>query len=128
MASEDPAAPGAEDRLFAALAYVYWYVAFPVYLLSPRYQNRPFLRYHLFHALALGLVTFWGGAALWAVAGVLGRLGIYGMLLYPIMRVCEWGVLAVTLYAAVRAWFGQRVELPFITEFVRPYLEPPHAS
>jgi hypothetical protein len=113
----------AEDRLFAALAYVYWYVAFPIYLLSPRYQQRPFLRYHLFHALVLGLVVFWGGVALWTVSAMLGQFGLFGLLLYPVLRLSEWAALGLTAYAAFSAWMGRQVEIPYITEFVRPYLQ-----
>jgi hypothetical protein len=113
----------AEDRLFAALAYFYWYVAFPVYLVTPRFQQRPFLRYHMFHALILGLVVFWGGVALWTVGALIGKLGAFGLLLYPILRLAEWGAVLVTGYAAVQAWLGKQAEIPFVTEFVRPFLE-----
>lgn len=112
-----------EDRLFAALAYIYWFVAFPVYLVSPRYQGRPFLRYHLYHALGLGLVVYWGGIILWTVAAVLGKFGLFGLLLYPVLRLAEWLALGVTGYAAFSAFRGKQPQIPFLTELVRPYLE-----
>lgn len=112
----------AEDRLFAALAYPYWYVAFPVYLLSNRYQNRPFLRYHLFHALFLGLAILWGGVLLWTTAAVVGKFGAFGILLYPFLKLAEWVAFLTTVYATLMAFAGQRVTLPLITDLARPYL------
>lgn len=113
----------AEDRLFAALAYPYWYVAFPVYLLAPRFQQNAFLRYHLFHALVLGLWVFWGGALLWAASAILGRLALFGLLLYPLLKLAEWLAFGVTLYGAFTAFAGKKVYLPFVTDLVRPYLK-----
>jgi len=111
-----------EDRLFAALAYPYWYVAFPVYLLSNRYQERPFLRYHLFHALFLGLAILWGGVLMWTTAAVLGKFGAFGILLYPFLKLAEWVAFLTTLYAAGNAFAGRRASIPYITDMVRPYL------
>ena len=112
----------AEDRLLAALAYPYWYIAFPVYLLSNRYQSREYVRYHVFQGLLLGLVVLWGGAVLWTTAAILGKFGLFGLLLYPILKLAEWGARLTTLYAAFMALSGKKVELPYITEFVRPML------
>ena len=113
----------AEDRLFAALAYPFWYVAFPVYLLSARYQQRPFLRYHLFHALFLGLAILWGGICLWTFAAVLGKFGLFGLLLYPFLKLAEWIAFFTTVFAAVNAFLGNQAQIPYITELVRPYLQ-----
>lgn len=115
--------PGsAEDRLLAALSYPFWYMAFPIFLLAPRYQQRPFLRYHVYQALALGLVILWGGITLWTTAAILGKFGLFGLLLYPFLKLAEWGAFLTTFYAAIGAWLGNRTELPYITEFVRPFL------
>ena len=70
----------AEDRLLAALAYPFWYLAFPIFLLAPSFQQRPFL------------------------------------------KLAEWVAFLTTVYAAIGAWLGNRTELPYITEFVRPLL------
>lgn len=113
----------AEDRLFAALAYPFWYVAFPVYLLAPRYQQNPFLRYHLFHALALGLAIMWGGVSLWTFAAVLGKFGLFGILLYPFLKLAEWVAFFTTLYASLNAFLGKKAQIPYITELVRPYIQ-----
>ena len=66
--------PSAEDRLFSALAYPYWYVAFPVYMLSARQQKSEYLRYHMFQGLVLGLALFWGGVSLWTLGAVIGLM------------------------------------------------------
>ena len=112
----------AEDRLLAALAYPFWYVAFPIYLLSPRYQQRPFMRYHLFHALFLGLGILWGGVTLWTFAAVVGKFGLFGLLLYPFLKLAEWIAFLTTVYAAGNAFLGNQAQIPYITELVRPYL------
>ncbi len=111
-----------EDRLLAALAYPFWYVAFPLYLVANRYQGRDFVRYHLFQGLFLGLVVLWGGAVLWTTAAVLGKFGLFGLLLYPCLKLAEWVAWGATYYAAAMAFLGKKVELPFITELVRPML------
>lgn len=112
----------AEDRLLAALSYPFWYMAFPIFLLAPRFQQRPFIKYHVYQGLALGLLILWGGVTLWTTAAVLGKFGLFGLLLYPFLKLAEWGALLVTVYAAAGAWLGNRIELPYVTEFVRPFL------
>lgn len=112
----------AEDRLLAALAYPFWYMAFPIFLLAPRFQQRAFLKYHVYQGLALGLVILWGGVTLWTTAAVLGKFGLFGLLLYPFLKLAEWAAFLATGYASVGAWLGNRTELPYITEFVRPLL------
>lgn len=114
--------PSAEDRLFSALAYPYWYVAFPVFMLSARQQKSEYLRYHMFQGLVLGLALFWGGVSLWTLGAVIGRLGLFGLLLYPILKLAEWVGFGVVVYATVSAWLGKRCQIPFVTEFVRPLL------
>lgn len=112
----------AEDRLLAALSYPFWYMAFPIFLLAPRFQQRPFIKYHVYQGLALGLTILWGGVTLWTTAAVLGKFGLFGLLLYPFLKLAEWSAFLVTVYAAAGAWLGNRTELPYITEFVRPFL------
>lgn len=112
----------AEDRLLAALAYPFWYLAFPIFLLAPRFQQRPFIKYHVYQGLALGLTVLWGGITLWTTAAVLGKFGLFGLLLYPFLKLAEWAAFLTTCYAAIGAWLGNRTELPYITEFVRPFL------
>lgn len=115
--------PGsAEDRLLAALAYPYWYLAFPIYLLAPRLQQRPFLKYHVFQGFCLGMAVLWGGVTLWTTAAILGKFGAFGLLLYPFIKLAEWVAFLLTWYGAVGAWFGNRIEIPYVTEFVRPFL------
>lgn len=113
----------AEDRLFAALAYPYWFVAFPVFMLGQGYRQRRFLRYHMFHGLALGLLIFWGGLVSWTLAAAIGKFApIFSLLFYPLIKIAEWLAFGMTVWGAGNAFVGREVELPFITEFVRPYL------
>lgn len=112
-----------EDRLLSALAYPFWYVVFPLFQLSPEKQKRKFLRYHCYQGLILGLALWGGGIVAWTLASILGRLIIFGLLLYPFLKLAEWVAFGTTVFAAGSAWLGNYVQIPYVTEFVRPFLE-----
>jgi uncharacterized membrane protein len=114
--------PNSQERLFSALAYPFWYVTFPVFLLS-REKTSAYARYHVYQGLFLGLTLWIGGIALWNVSAFLGRFILLGLLLYPMLRLAEWIALGVTVYSALSAWLGSKVRLPFITKFTEPFLQ-----
>jgi len=111
-----------EDRLLAALAYPLWWAAFPLLLLSPGKRERKFFVYHAYQGLFLGLALWVGGIALWTGASVIGRIALFGILLYPALKLAQWVAALTTVYATALAWLGVYVQIPFITEFARPYI------
>ena len=113
--------PTHEERLFSALAYPFWYVAFPVFLLSKEKQASAFTRMHCHQGLFLGLLLWGGGILLWNASAILGKFILFGLLLYPLLKLAEWVALGLTVYSAASAWLGYRVYLPFISEFAKPF-------
>ena len=124
--SEKPAfmseKPTSEERLFSALSYPFWYVTFPVFSLSRDRQASSYTRYHVYQGLFLGLALWLGGIALWNISAILGRFILFGLLLYPMLRLAEWVALLSTVYSAISAWLGYKVRLPFISKFTEPFL------
>lgn len=113
-----------DDRLLAALAYPLWYVVFIVVYLSPRRQKSRFLRYHAYQGLFLGLTVWVGGILLWTAADIAGKIFIlFGLLAYPLLKLLQLAAFAVTAWATLMAWLGKWLELPFITEFARPFVD-----
>ena len=56
-------------------------------------------------------------------AGLAGAgWGLGGILLYPALKLAQWVAALTTVYATALAWLGVYVQIPFITEFARPYI------
>ena len=85
-----------EDRLWAALAYVFapW-VSIIVFLMEDK-KNRPFIRAHNAQALALGILSI-----------VLSAVCI-GLLIY-----------VYSLYCAFKAYQGEYIQIPVISDIVK---------
>ena len=87
-----------EDRLWAAMAYAFSPILPIIIYLLDEHKNRPFIRAHLSQAFMLGLfyalivaVTLGCGSILWV-----------GM-----------------LYMAFKAYQGEEIEIPIVSDFVR---------
>ena len=91
-----------DDRLFAALAYVISPIVPIIILFLEDKKDRPFIRAHNVQALVAGLV-----------------LAVLASLLAPFT--CGISTLAwlLMLYWAYRAYQGEFVEIPVITDFVK---------
>lgn len=91
-----------DDRLWAALAYVFSPIVPIIIMLMEDKKNRPFIRAHNAQALALGVVV-------WILQTIIGAItcGI-GFLLWLVM-----------LYFGYKAYQGQYINIPFITDFVK---------
>jgi len=110
-----------ENRLLAALSYPIWIVALVVVLTD--LKRDPFLRYHGWQALFWGIAWF----VLWVGLSVVGTvlsfvpfLGVLFSFLAGTLLFLAWVVLSV-LYA-VRAYQGQRFEIPVVTNAARKYM------
>ena len=88
----------ADDKLWALLSWLLWPIALIVLLLEDK-KERPFIKYHAVNSLAY--------AVIWAIVGTLtvGCVGVLGLI--------------YVIYLAIRAYQGQWVEVPFITNFCK---------
>jgi uncharacterized membrane protein len=87
-----------DDRLFAALAYFFSPLVPVIILFAPDKKERPFIKAHNAQALAMGIVY------IVVTAGTIGCGSIFWL---------------VMLYWAYKAYQGEYIEIPVISEFVR---------
>ena len=112
--------PIREDRLMAALAYPFWVVVFPLVYMTPDKRNQPFLRFHCYQGAALGLVGVVGLSVLRTLLALAVRWFIlFDVLLYPLLKAAEYGVMALMLYGAVFALQGRTAYIPYLSGFVK---------
>ena len=112
--------PVHEDRLMAALAYPFWFLVFPLVYMTPDKRYIPFLKFHAYQGAALGL---WGVAGLSLFRAVLSLMVrwfiLFDVLLFPLLKMLEWLVLALVAYGTVWAYQGKYAEIPYLSDFVR---------
>jgi len=105
------------DKLMAAISYVFVVIVSLIILLSENLKDRPYQRYHAITSLALAVVyiiyeavisLFYCGATV-ITGGILG--------------LCLWIVFFVpfipALYYAYLAYQGQYFEIPVLTDFIK---------
>lgn len=102
--SEKNASPevSSDDRLWAALAYVFSPLVPIIILLLEDKRDRPFIRAHNVQALVAGV-------ALWFIVPILAVFTLG----------CGSIIWLVMLYWAYKAFQGEMVNIPVITDFVR---------
>jgi uncharacterized protein len=93
-----------DDKLWAALAYVLTPLIPIVLMLMEDKKNRPFIRAHNAQALA------WGVA--FTVISIVASATVIGACLVPFL----W---LVQLYWGYKAYKGEYITIPFITDFVK---------
>lgn len=104
MTEENIPAPEitSDDKLWAALAYIFSPLVPIILLLLEDKKDRPFIRAHNAQALAAGIVL---------------------VIIVPIVAVLTLGcgsiVWLIMFYWAYKAYQGEYVEIPVITEFVK---------
>lgn len=99
-----------DDRLWAALAYVFTPLSPIIILLMQNKKDRPFIKAHNMQALVYGVVL----TLLWFIAGFL-TVALIGLCLYPFLFIA-W---LVALYWAYQAYQGKMVTIPMVTDFVK---------
>jgi uncharacterized membrane protein len=95
-----------DDKLWALLAYVFTPLVPIIILLMQDKKDRPFIKAHNVQALVWGIVTIVGGGILSTV--LFFCLGLPWLILW-----------AVGVYWGFRAYQGNYVEIPVITNFVK---------
>ncbi len=93
-----------DDKLWAALAYVFSPLVPIIIMLMDDKKDRPFIKAHNAQALAIGLVNVVVGTAL----GLTVVLACVPLLIW-----------VAQLYWAYKAYQGEYVTIPLITDFVK---------
>ncbi len=99
------------DKLMAALSYPIAIVAL-IILLSESNKERPFQKFHAVQALALNVAAF----VVMAVLCLVLSLTVVGTCLLVIPALAFLGY---TLYLAYKAYQGEYIEIPVVTDFVK---------
>ena len=97
--------PTSDDKLFAALAYVFSPLVPIIILFLEDKKDRPFIKAHNIQALVAGLALGVIVSALTVVTCGLGVVSIVGWL--------------VMLFWAYKAYQGEEITIPVITDFVK---------
>lgn len=104
----------------AALAYPFWFAIFPLVYMTPDKRHDPFLRFHTYQGAVLGMFGIVGLSLIRALLSTVVRWFIlFDVLLYPVLKMAEYGVLALAIYGAVWALRGKHASIPYVTDFVR---------
>jgi len=89
-------APTSDDKLWAALAYVFSPIVPIILMLMEDKKNRPFIKAHNVQALVLGIIT------------VITSTFCIGLLVW-----------FYQLYCAYKAYQGETVTIPVVSDFVK---------
>jgi len=102
MSEFNPETPSSDDRLMAALAYIFSPLVPIIFLLLDDKKNRPFIRAHNAQALVMGVIM---------------------IILVPVIAAITFGcgaiVWFVMLWWAYKAYKGEYVNIPVVTDFVK---------
>ena len=91
-----------DDKLWAALSYVFSPLIPIIILLMEEKKNRPFLRFHAIQSLAVGIV-----------------LGIIVTIIVVPTFGCGSVIWLLMLYWAYKAYQGEMMEIPVVTNFIK---------
>jgi uncharacterized membrane protein len=91
-----------DDKLWAALAYIFSPLVPIILLLMEEKKNRPFIRFHTIQALVVGVVM---------------------IIVVPIVAVPTFGcgslLWLIMFYWAYKAYQGEMFQIPIVTDFIR---------
>jgi len=95
-----------DDKLWAALSYVFAPIIGIIVLLMEDKKARPFIKFHAVQSIAASI-------AFWIIATIITTVTIgFGGLCVPVL----W---LVFLYWAYQAYQGQDVKIPVVSDFIR---------
>ncbi len=97
--------PTLDDRRWALLAYLFTPVTPLLLLMIAGARERPFVRPHLYQALALGVVQV--------------ALLILGPFTFCISTVAFLLLYVALIYWGMRAYNGEAFEIPLVTQYMR---------
>jgi uncharacterized membrane protein len=91
-----------DDKLWAALSYVFSPLVPIIMLLIEEKKNRPYIKFHAVQSLVVGIVLF---------------------IVVPIIATFTFGcgtiLWFIMFYWAYKAYQGERINIPIVTDFVK---------
>ncbi len=94
--------PTSDDKLWAALSYIFSPLVPIILLLMEEKKARPFIKYHAVQSLAAGIVL---------------------LIVIPILAVVTFGcgsvLWLIMFYWAYKAYQGEMVTIPMLTDFIK---------
>ena len=115
-----PAGPDvtSDDRMFAALSYIFSPLVSLLVLLMEQTKNRPYPRYHAIQALGFAVALFVFEAIIAPIIFCVGTVITVG-----IGAACLWIIFFLpfipAIYYAYLAYQGRYFEIPIITQMMR---------
>ena len=94
-----------DDKLWAALAYVFTPIVPIIILVMADKKDRPFIKAHNMQALIFGIIV-------WVLTAVLSPVFGIGLCVWPIGFIYE-------LYLAYQAYQGKLVTIPLLSDFIK---------
>ncbi len=94
-----------DDKLWALLSWLFWPIAIVVLLMEDK-KNRKFIKYHAINSLAFGVIA----------SVVFGIIGAITLGIGACLGIIPW---AVSIYWGIKAYQGDWVKVPVITDFVK---------
>ncbi len=112
-----PAAASNDDNIFGALCYIISVIV-PLFVLFTEKKQNKFLAFHAWQSLILCVVwfvVFFGaGIVITVISIVTAGIGsLLGCLMFPLALV----VFCVVLFAAYKAYLGEKFKIPIIGDF-----------
>lgn len=106
MSQEPMSDVTSDDKLWAALSYVFAPLIGIIVLLMEDKKARPYLKFHAVQSIAASI-------AFWIIATIIITVTVgFGSLCLPVL----W---LVFLYWAYQAYQGQTVNIPMLTDFIK---------
>lgn len=104
--TEQPITPDvtSDDKLWSALAYVFTPLVPIIILLLEDKKNRPFIKAHNMQALVWGVIFY--------IIVTITSMFVIGLCIWPLGFILQ-------LYWAYKAYQGEMVEIPVLSNFVR---------
>ena len=105
--SEQPETPEItnDDKLWSALGYPIPLIAILVLIMEDK-KNRPYIKFHAVQSLVFNVV-------LWILIFLVSAITLgFGAICAPVL----W---LITIWPAVKAYQGEYLELPVVTDFIR---------
>lgn len=102
--------PSDTGKILAGIGYLTGIVALIAILIEP-YKNETFVRLHAFQALALCVVMI--------VAGILNVIPLLGQIIWLVASIA---VFVFAIIGAVKAFQGQRYEMPVVYGLIKNYI------
>ncbi len=107
-----------QDKLWAALSYVFAPLVGIIVLLMEENKNRPFQKYHAIQSLAFAVAWVVFAGLLCILSFILGLTGI-GAVLSVCLTPLAFAPFLIALYFAYQAYQGQYFEVPVMTDFLK---------